>query len=374
MATYIFDGRTIQDHYPGIGRYAYNLARALADTFPEHRLRLLLNQRAYNSRFDLLDLTRRANVEAFPIPAPIFSPQEQSLGRNPRLFFDTRLWYSPYYALPLSLPIPSVVTLADVTPIVLPGEMPNPVKRTMFRVLNQQAASRARAVVTVSNASRYDLENVLRIPSEQIVVIPEAADPAFHPASNAEITMMRAALGLPPIYALYVGSNKPHKNLLRLLEAWEYVQTDAVLVIAGVWDKRYPQAKQLAARWGLRDRVLFRHNIAENMLPVLMSGARAFVFPSVHEGFGLPPLEAMACGTPVVCAHASSLPEVVGDAALVFDPLNVQDMVDALSLVLDNANLRFQLREKGLVQARQFSWERAAHETMGLFQFVANMQ
>lgn len=374
MATFVFDGRTIQDHYPGVGRYAYNLARALADTFPEQRQRLLLDPRAYNSRFDLLDLTRRPNVEAFPLSVSVFSPQEQNLGRNARLLFDARLWYSPYYALPLSLPVPSVVTLADVTPLVLPGEMPNPVKRTMFRFLNQQAARRARAVVTVSNASRYDLENVLRVPPEQIVVIPEAADPAFRPAANADVTNMRAALGLPPIYALYVGSNKPHKNLLRLMEAWEYVQTDAVLVVAGVWDKRYPEAKQFATRFGLRDRVLFRHNIAENVLPILMSGARAFVFPSLHEGFGLPPLEAMACGTPVVCAAVSSLPEVVGEAALVFDPFNVQDMVDALSLVLDNANLRFQLREKGFQQAQLFSWERAARETMGLFQYVGNLQ
>lgn len=374
MATYLFDGRTIQDHYPGIGRYAYNLARALVDLFPEHRMRLLLNPRAYNSRFDLLDLTRRANVESFPLAVPFFSPQEQNLGRTPRLFFDTRLWYSPYYALPLSLPVPSIATLADLTPLVLPGEMPNPAKRTMFRFLNQQAAHWARAVVTVSNASRLDLENILRVPTEKIAVIPEAADPAFQPRSNSEITQMRAALGLPPIYALYVGSNKPHKNLLRLIEAWEYLQTDAVLVIAGIWDKRYPQAMQLASRWELRNRILFRHNIPENVLPVLMSGARIFVFPSVHEGFGLPPLEAMACGTPVVCSNASSLPEVVGDAALVFDPLNIQDIVDTLTTVLDNANLRFQLREKGLQQAALFSWERAAHETMGLFQFVANMQ
>lgn len=374
MATFIFDGRTIQDHYPGIGRYGYNLARALADTFPEHRMRLLLDPRGHNSRFDLLDLTRRTNVEAFPLSVPLFSPQEQGLGRNARLLFDARLWYSPYYALPLALPIPSVATLADLTPLVLPGEMPNPVKRTMFRVLNQQAAFRARAVVTVSNASAYDLENILQIPARKIAVIPEAAEPTFHPASNAEISNMRTALALPPIYALYVGSNKPHKNLVRLIEAWEYMQTDAVLVVAGVWDKRFPEAKQFASRVGVRERVLFRHNIAENVLPILMSGARAFIFPSMHEGFGLPPLEAMACGVPVVCSHASSLPEVVGDAALVFDPYNVQDMVNAITLVLDNANLRFQLREKGLQQAKQFSWERAARETMGLFQYVTNMQ
>lgn len=372
MATYVFDGRTMQDHYPGIGRYAYNLARALVDTFPDHRMRLLLDPRAANRRFNLLELSTRPNVEAIPIRATVFSPAEQRLGRNPRLMFDARLWHSPYYALPLTLSIPPIVTIADLTPLVLPEEMPNPSKRMLYRFLNNAAARRSRAVITVSNASRFDLQRLLLVPSEQIFVIPEAADPIFVPAAPAEIDRMRASLNLPRVYALYVGSNKPHKNLLRLIEAWAYVGTEAVLVIAGVWDNRYPQAKRLVHQWGLQDRVLFRHNIPENVLPILISGARIFVFPSVHEGFGLPPLEAMACGTPVVCAHASSLPEVVGDAGYVFDPLSVQDMADAMTRVLDNANLRFQLRAKGLDQAEQFSWERAAGETMAVYQRVGN--
>jgi glycosyltransferase involved in cell wall biosynthesis len=372
MATYVFDGRTMQDHYPGIGRYAYNLARALVDTFPEYRMRLLLDPRARNSRFNLLELSMRPNVETIPVRARIFSPQEQSLGRNPRLLFDARVWHSPYYALPLTLPIPPIVTIADLTPLVLPEEMPNPSKRTLYRFLNYTAARRSRSIITVSNASRFDLERLLQIPTDKIAVIPEAPDPAFVPASPTDIDNMRTMLNLPKVYALYVGTNKPHKNLLRLIEAWAYVGSEAVLVIAGVWDPRYPQPKQLVSQWSLQDRILFRHNIPENLLPILISGARAFVFPSLHEGFGLPPLEAMACGTPVVCSHASSLPEVVGDGGYVFDPLNVQDIADALTRVLGNANLRFQLRAKGLQQAEQFSWERAARETMLVYQRTGN--
>lgn len=372
MAAFVFDGRTIQDHYPGIGRYAYNLARALADTFPEHYMRLLLNPNAYNSRFDLLALATRTNVETIPIRARIFTPQEQSLGRNPRLFFNASVWHSPYYALPLTVPIPAIVTLGDVTPLVLPEEMPNPSKRVLYRVLNLAAARRARAIITYSEASRFDLERLLRLASQQIFVVPLAADSSFRPSTSTEIANMRTALNLPKIYALYVGSNKPHKNLLRLIDAWARIDTDAVLLITGVWDARYPHAKQLVAHRGLRERVLFRHNIPETALPALIGGARLFVFPSVHEGFGLPPLEAMACGTPVVCAHTSSLPEVVGDAAFVFDPFNVSDIADTMAHVLNNANLRFQLHTKGLQQAQLFSWERTARETMAVYERVGN--
>lgn len=372
MATIVFDARTIQDHYPGIGRYAFHLARALAECFPEHQFRLLFNPRAYNSRFDLQTLTTRANVVPVPTPAQIFSPQEQTLGRNPYVIGNARVWFSPYYALPLTVATPSVVTLADVTPLVLPEEMPNPSKRMLYRGLNQAAGWRARAVLTFSDASRFDLERLLNVPNEKMVVIPLGVDSNFHPASSQDIAQIRAALNLPQVYALYVGSNKPHKNLARLMEAWAYVNTDAVLVIAGAWDKRYPQAKQLVAQWGMQERVLFRHNIGEAALPALISGARAFVFPSVHEGFGLPPLEAMACGVPVACAHASSLPEVVADAALVFDPYKPQDMAETMSRVLDNAHLRFEMRAKGLLHAKQFTWERAARATFEVFQQVGN--
>lgn len=371
MAAIVFDGRTIQDYYPGIGRYAYHLARALVEFFPEHQFRLLFTPRAYNSRFDLNALTGFPNFVPIPTPAQIFSPPEQTLGRNPTIVGNARLWFSPYYALPLTLPIPSVVTLADLTPLVLPGEMPNPSKRVLYRGLNQTAGWRARAIVTFSDASRGDLERLLNVPAEKIRVLPLGVDKKFHIATAHEIASVRTVLNLPNVYVLYLGSNKPHKNLLRLLEAWASIKTEAVLVIAGAWDSRYPQAQQFVAQYGLQTRVQFRHNVPEPLLPALISGARVFVFPSVHEGFGLPPLEAMACGTPVVCGHASSLPEVVGEAAIVFDPFNVQDMTATISSVLENANLRFEMRAKGLHQAKQFTWERTARELMGLFQQVS---
>jgi alpha-1,3-rhamnosyl/mannosyltransferase len=370
MATFILDARSMQDHFPGIGRYAFHLARALAHYFPQDTFRLLYNARAINSRFDLRALWARPNVERVAVNAKYFSLAEQRLAVDARVTTRGDAFHSPYYALPFALAVPKIVTLADLTPLVLPQEMPSALRRVAYRFLNQAAARRAQAVLTFSDASRADLERILKIPRAKISIVPLAADESFAPQPVSEIARVRHTLALPEKYALYVGSNKPHKNLPRLVEAWNQVESDAVLVIAGAWDARYPEAQSLTAKFDLQERVLYRHSIAENDLPALYSGAACFVFPSVHEGFGLPPLEAMACGAPVACAYASSLPEVVGDAALFFEPRQIQDIARALSELLNDETLRARLRERGMARARQFSWERVARETRQVYQTV----
>ncbi|HZQ07234.1 MAG TPA: glycosyltransferase family 1 protein, partial [Anaerolineae bacterium] len=266
--------------------------------------------------------------------------------------------------------LPLIVTLEDVTPLVIPQEMPNAAKRLAYRMLNQLAAQRARQVITLSQAARDDLVKQLHLSHDKITVIPLATFDTFQPATPREIDRVRNALKLPARYVLYLGVNKPHKNLLRLVQAWRKIQTNAVLVLAGQWDARFPEVQELVVRENLEDCVLFRHNIAEADLAPLLSGATAFVFPSLHEGFGLPPLEAMACGTPVVCANASSLPEVVGEAAILFNPLAVSAIEQALERILEDANLQAKLREKGLQRAQQFSWERTARETRRVYELA----
>ncbi len=367
-ATYVLDGRYIQDHFPGIGRYVFNLIEALARVAPEENFRVLCNPKLRNTRYDLNALARYRTIELVRVAAAPFSPGEQLLAMNRALVKGASLWHSAYYAMPYLLPLRSVITLEDVTPLVLREEMPSAAKRLVYRVLNRLGASRATQVITLSQAARAEICRVLRVPSKKISVVPLAPDPIFRAANEREIARVCEKLNLPPAYVLYLGSNKPHKNLARLVPAWARVETDATLVIAGHWDARYPQAKQQVSASGLSERVLFRHDLANADLVALVSGARAFVFPSVHEGFGLPPLEAMACGTPVACANLSSLPEVVDDAALLFDPFDVGAIADALTRILGDANLRELLRAKGFAQAQRFSWERTARETFQIYQ------
>lgn len=367
MATFVLDSRSIQDHFPGIGRYAYRLAEALANYFPQDTFRLLFDPRIKNTRFDMAPLWARRNVEPIEVHADFFSFAEQRLAFYASITARAAAFHSPYYALPLALPIPKIVTLADVTPLVLPNEMPGRFKRMAYRLLNQSAARRAREIITFSDASRADLERVLNVPRSRIHVVPLAADESFTPQASANIARLRRELALPARYALYLGSNKPHKNLPRLVEAWAHVESDAALVLAGAWDARYPQALEIAARSLAEERVLFRHNIAEADLPALVSGAAIFVFPSVYEGFGLPPLEAMACGVPIACARVSSLPEVVGDSAFFFEPTDPLNIAEVLSRALQDESRRAQLRAQGLERARLFSWERAARETMRVY-------
>ncbi len=368
MTTFVLDARSIRDHFPGIGRYAYRLALALADFFPEYTLRVLSDSRARNSRFDLEALWARPNVERVDARANFFSWREQRLAFDARVTARANAFHSPYYALPYALSVPKIVTLADVTPLVWRAEMPNAFKRVAYRALNQLAARRAQMIITFSDASRAELERILKIPRAKISIVPLAADENFTPPTCAEIQRAHDALTLPEKYALYVGSNKPHKNLPRLVEAWSQVESDTVLVIAGVWDARYPQVRELVARLNLNDRVLFRHNLAERALPALIGGAQLFIFPSAHEGFGLPPLEALACGAPVACARVSSLPEVVGDAAFFFDAADTQNIAQTLSDALNDAAARDTFRARGLARAAQFSWERVARETMRVYQ------
>lgn len=370
---FILDGRYIQDHFPGIGRYVFNLAKALAAAAEDDKIRLLYNPRLRNTRYDVPSLAASGIVEVVRVNASTFSLPEQFLGASRRLFGTAGLWHSAYYWMPYVLPLPTVVTLEDVIPIVLRDEMPSAAKRALYIVLNRVAGRRAARVITLSNAAREDIRRMLGIAASKISVIPLAADPSFRPCAAGEIALMRERLDLPDRYVLYVGSNKPHKNLGRLVRAWAGVGTDASLVIAGHWDSRYPEAKRLVEDLGLRDRVLFRQDVPSDDLPALVAGARVFVFPSVYEGFGLPPLEAMASGTPVICAQVSSLPELVDGAALLFDPLDVDAIAAALSRALEDAALRDHLRMKGLARAQSFSWERTARETLEVYRSVLTL-
>lgn len=367
----LVDGRTIQDHFPGIARYTFNLVRALACVASGEELCVLHDPAARNTRYDLGELRRYPNVQLVPGVAPVFSLSEQWCISRQAKRLACNVVHAPYYVRPYVMPAPVVFTAHDLIPMLYPAYFMRH-ERFIFGVAMALAWRTAHKVIAVSQATARDLQRLLGVPDDRIAVVPEAADPAFRPQPEQAIATVREKYALPKEYALYFGSNKPHKNLVHLVDAWAVVAEHMPigLVIAGHWDARYPQAKERVAVLGLERRVHFAGPVAEADAPAVYAGARVFVFPSLYEGFGLPVVEAMACGTPVVCSRTSSLPEVAGEAALLVDPNDTPGLVAAICRVLEDAQLARALRAKGLEQAAHFSWEQTARATLALMKTV----
>jgi len=286
------------------------------------------------------------------------------------------LLHYPYFAAPLASAIPVAVTVHDLIPVIDSRYRTSALFR-LYVALAVAGTRRARLILTDSVASRADVIGRLGVAEERVRVVYLAADERFAPTVDAaELAAFRARLGLPDKYLLYLGGHDYRKNVIGLLEAFALAWGQGLrlpLVVAGRLPKPgplFPDLPGAVERLGLRGQVLFPGPGDDADTPRLYQAATAFVFPSTYEGFGLPPLEAMACGTPVVCSSASSLPEVVGDAAISFEPTDCLALATALLRVATDAELRADLRERGLARAAQFSWRKCAAETLAAYREV----
>lgn len=264
-----------------------------------------------------------------------------------------------------------IVTIHDAFPYIYP-QTHNRLDNWRYHWLLPQSARRADLVLTDSQNSAYDIARYFHLDKIKIKAIPCAVNTAFSPVPDGpqRKTVLNHYKIIEP-YLLYLGGLTSRKNIAALLEAFALVRrrfSTLKLVIAGKRQWQTAEIDQTFARLDLSDSVHFTGYIAEADLPALYSMAEAFVFPSLYEGFGLPPLEAMACGTPVITSNVSSLPEVVGDAAITVNPHNVMEIVRAIEMVLSDPQLRVSLRQRGLERAALFSWERTAYETFSSYQ------
>ncbi len=353
----------------GLGRYAESLVRALV---PELGDRLAL---FYNQEHGVDPL---AGLEAVPARTVAlgYKPWRMLvwLGHLSRFSFgrlvpDAALFHATEHLLLPLRDCPTVLTVHDLIFRRLP-EHHKPLNRWYLRWALPLYCRRADQVIAVSEATRQDLIAAYDLPPEKVRVIHEAAAPRFRPTSDAAQTEVRARYGLPARYLLFVGTLEPRKNLTRLLRVWTPLRRSGevpplVLVGARGWliDAFFAALEQNECR----EDVILPGYIADEDLPAVYGGATALAFPSLYEGFGLPPLEAMACGTPVACSNVSSMPEVVGNAAVTFDPRDDAAMTEALRRIVGDPDLRADLRARGLCRAIQFSWDRAAHETVALY-------
>ncbi len=358
----------------GTENYSLHLIREVLAVSGGHSLRLYFNE----------------------APAPDLFPDGavRRIMPFPRLWTHLRLsWemlrdapdllFVPSHVLPLAHPPRCVVTIHDL------GYHYYPQAHTLSQNLYLRWSTRynartARRVLADSEATRGDLIHFYGTPADKIDVVYPGRDEALLPVSDlAALADVRARYGLANPYLLYVGTLHPRKNLVRLVEAFalllealgsrrEPASQDLQLVLAGQKGWLYEEIFGRVRRLGLTDRVVFTGYLPGADLPALLSGALAFVFPSLHEGFGLPVLEAMSCGTPVVCSDASSLPEVAGDAALLVDPLDTEAWAEALGQILRDDALRRTLVERGFRQVRRFSWRRCAEQTLRILEDVGH--
>jgi glycosyltransferase involved in cell wall biosynthesis len=270
-----------------------------------------------------------------------------------------------------------IVTLHDAFAYVQP-QLHNRLDNWRYRWMLPRLIRRADSVITVSQCSRQDLIHHLKLPDEQVRVIAEGVDEKFRPiVDERERRQVLARYGIKPPYLLYLGAITARKNITQLLEAFARVcqrHPDLILVVGGKRQWHTDEVDMALAHGESMQQVHFTGYVRDADLPALYSAASAFVFPSSYEGFGLPPLEAMACGTPVITSNTSSLPEVVGDAALTINPSDVDELAAAIERALTDQNLRADLRRRGLARAARFTWERTARETLDAYEHVLQGQ
>jgi glycosyltransferase involved in cell wall biosynthesis len=351
------DARKWRDY--GIGTYIRNLVRHMARLDRTTEYVLIVQPADIEIAADLgenfrtvPDWSRNYSVrEQFTVPLDL---------RRERI----DLFHAPHYVLPPLTPCKSVVTIHDCIHLRFPQYLPNRLAYVYARSSLWMATHRAARVLTVSETSKRDILRYFNVPEKKIDVIYNAIDERLGEAPTAaEVDQVRERYQLNDPFILYAGNIKPHKNLERLIEAFHRMRRGPLehikLLIIGDEISKYATLRRTVHRLKLHKHVRFFGFVPDKTLASLYRLASVFVFPSLYEGFGLPPLEAMAAGTPVITSNVSSLPEVVGEAAILIDPYDLDAIADAMRRVLTDEALRLDLRTRGLARVKEFSWDRS---------------
>lgn len=356
----------------GIGRYTRALIRALTRLDRSNEYRLFVAGRGgphgqtrwpSNVRLSVIPLSQRNLTRIWHrlrLPLPV----EAFIG-------SLDLFYSPDFVLPPVMRARTLLTVHDLSFVCYP-QTADPHLYRYLNVAVPRSVGRADHILADSQNTAHDLSRLWDVPAGKVSVLYSGVEPRFRPVTDAaELARVRGRYDLPQNFIFTVGTLQPRKNYERLIRAFSQLWAapeghSHQLVVAGGKGWLYESIFDSVRELGLDRGVLFPGFVDDEDLPALYTLADLFVFPSLYEGFGLPVLEAMACGTPVICSDASSLPEVAGDAALLVDPLDVEGWTQAMGQALNDEQLRRRLVARGLAQARRFSWERAAREVQRL--------
>lgn len=371
-----FDGRFLQDKFSGIGRYAFDLLKALGALEGRHRIVVFADGSLPNSRFPLSELARLGHIELVSACTRLRGIAELGYWWPVARRHQLDVFHAPDFWSPLVLPCPVVSTVHDTIPDISQESLSSRFSqayRLGYKLSSRAMLWHARAIIAISRSTRNDIARYVGAwASRKTMVIPNGLHERFRPVTSASaLAAVRGRYGLPERFVLSVAVRRPHKNIGRLVTAFgELADLPHGLVLVGGTDPRFSDRAGPRIR-ELGDRVTELASVTDEELAALYSMADLFVHPSLAEGFGAPVLEAMACGSPVACSNTTSLPEVVDQAALLFDPTSADGIAHAMRRALESPQLRADLRARGLARAATFSWEKAARATLGLYHAVA---
>ncbi len=369
------DARMARKPLSGPGRYAINLIRALANLDQKNQYLILQNSHLSEK------IIEGENFKTIWVNFPALSLRTvfwlQALLRKEKI----DVFHSLFFLAPLGRGFVKIITVHDLMALKFPNFfqgrslLVRAYAKLFSHVFIRSSLTYSNEIITDSQAVKKEVIRWKPECERKITVIPPAVDPTFRKLSNLPLLeKIKEKFGLTKKIILYVGNTRPYKNLPRLIKALALLKKNKdqcyQLVIGGGELRNLPLLRRLTESLRLADSVVFTGDLSDEEVIALMNAADIFVFPSLYEGFGLPPLEAMACGTPVVTSKAGSLPEVVGDAALLVDPENEEEIVSAIETVLTNAKLREELIKKGFERVKRFSWEKTARETLDIYKSV----
>jgi glycosyltransferase involved in cell wall biosynthesis len=357
----------------GISWYIFNLLTRLKQASPDFfHYSAFLHDRAFQAQAGALSLYYSRLPTHKPMVRIVWEQLVQPVLLRQA---NVDLLHALAFVAPLAAPCPFVVTIYDLSFLRYP-EAFRPFQRWYLTHFTAHSAQRARAVIAISESTRQDVINLLGVPPGRVHTIYCGADERFRPLPPAEVAAFKAAQHLPETFVLFLGTLEPRKNVEGLIRAyahWRERDSKAPpLVIAGGKGWYYRSIFHLVETLNLTGSILFPGYIPQEDLPLWYNAAALFVYPSYFEGFGLPALEAMACGTPVITSTVSSLPEVAGHhyTARLVDPNDTELLAETMAEVMNQADLRLHMRENGLIQAAKFRWEKTARETAAVYRRV----
>lgn len=355
------DARMIrQGSMHGIARYVYQLLQGLKVGTSRHDYYVLINKDSPLEQMDWPSFVHLVNVNS-----PWISVREQR--ELPKILkrLNVDLFHAPSFVAPIFVPCAMVMTIHDLNHMVLP-QFYTLFHQMYYQIVVQRSIKRSKFILTVSKFSKKEIVRTLALDPDKIFVTYNGVSEDYKPIDDKfYLEYVRDIYGLPERFIFCVSNNKPHKNVHQLVRAYCYSNVDIPLVLACPTD---PNLIRIAENYGKKHLVYFSKFIEEQHLPAVYSLTDLFVYPSTYEGFGLPPLEALACGSPVVVARSSSLPEVVGDNAIFANPFDYKAIAAALESGVYDIPLREQLKKKGLGHAKSFSWDQMIEKTIQVYE------